>query len=216
MLGIVNYGAFVVAGIILNLTPGVDFLYVLGKSVTGGVRVGVASALGISGGAVVHTLLVAFGLAVVLMSSAWLFWVVKLLGACYLVVMGVRAFLSREAFMVPRGEQPSPRVRSAFFQGVITNVTNPKIILFFLAFLPQFVDPAIAAAGPAASAAPFLILGFTFIATSTLWSLILALCAGQFKRLLERRPRLALVANRGAGVLYILLGISVFFTPLPR
>jgi threonine/homoserine/homoserine lactone efflux protein len=216
MLGIVNYGAFVVAGIILNLTPGADFLYVLGKSVTGGARVGVASALGISGGLVAHTLLVAFGLAVVLMSSAWLFWAVKLLGACYLVFMGIRAFLSRETFMVPQGEQPPLQMRPVFLQGVITNVTNPKIALFFLAFLPQFVDPAVAAAGPAASAVPFLILGLTFIVTSTLWSLILALCAGQLKRLLERRPRLSFVANRIAGILYILLGISVFITPLPQ
>jgi threonine/homoserine/homoserine lactone efflux protein len=104
--GIENYAAFVVAGIILNLTPGVDFLYVLGKSVTGGTRVGVASALGISGGLVVHTLLVAFGLAAVLMGSVWLFWAIKVVGACYLVVMGIRAFRSREAFMLrPEGRE---------------------------------------------------------------------------------------------------------------
>jgi threonine/homoserine/homoserine lactone efflux protein len=213
-LGIENYAAFVVASVILNLTPGVDFLYVLGKSVTGGTRVGVASALGISGGLVVHTLLVAFGLAAVLMGSAWLFWAIKVVGACYLVVMGIRAFLSRESFMLKReGEGEGRRLFRlwpVFVQGVIANVTNPKIALFFLAFLPQFVDPTFAD-GPV----PFLILGLTFICTGTLWSLILALCAGQFKRLLERHPRLFVVANRVAGVLYIVLGISIFATPLP-
>jgi threonine/homoserine/homoserine lactone efflux protein len=212
VFGIENYAAFVAAAVILNLTPGVDFLYVLGKSVTGGTRVGVASALGISGGLVVHTLLVAFGLAAVLTGSAWLFWAIKVVGACYLVVMGIRAFLSRESFMLRskgEGQQPS-QLWPVFVQGVITNVTNPKMLLFFLAFLPQFVNPVLAA-GPV----PFLILGLTFICTGTLWSLILALCAGQFKRLLERHPRLSLVANRVAGVLYVVLGISIFATPLP-
>ena len=210
-LGIINFGAFLVASILLNLTPGVDTLYILSKSVTGGPRIGIASGLGISGGLVVHTLLVAFGLSIVLMSSEWLFWIIKALGACYLVFMGIRTILKTGTFIVEPDIKKQEKLGDAFIKGVLTNVLNPKIALFFLAFLPQFVVPG-AETGPV----PFLILGGCFICTSTIWSIILALGAGQFKRLLDKRPQIASIANRVAGVLYIILGISIFATPLPE
>ncbi|MDR1713004.1 MAG: LysE family translocator [Coriobacteriales bacterium] len=257
MFGIINYGAFVVAAILLNLTPGLDTLYILSKAVTGGPRIGVASALGISGGLVVHTLLVAFGLSVLLLGSPWLFWLVKLAGACYLVVMGIKALLARGVLAAgadggnggdngggngvavekPQGISGALPItpRRAFIQGVITNVTNPKIALFFLAFLPQFVDPAVAGIGAEAvleagaasgtwaavatalsRALPFLLLGLTFIGTSTVWCLILAFGAGQFQRLLQSRPRVSVIANRVAGILYIILGLSILATPMPE
>jgi threonine/homoserine/homoserine lactone efflux protein len=254
MLGIVNYGAFVAAALILNLTPGVDTLYILGKSVTGGPRVGIASALGISGGLVVHTLLLAFGLTLILVGVPPLFWALKILGACYLAIMGVRTLLSRQPLELPSDTQPTGEAGEdmrkacgaqeaqgdkgdgpglggdkrnrplchlgggrdaggagrAFVQGAVTNITNPKIALFFLAFLPQFVDP-LAATGPL----PFVLLGLTFICTSTVWCVLLALAAGQFRRLLERHPRLPLVTSRIVGLLYLALGISILATPLP-
>jgi threonine/homoserine/homoserine lactone efflux protein len=211
MFGVINYGGFLVAAILLNLTPGADTLYILGRSITGGPRVGVASGLGISGGLVVHTLLVAFGLSVIMVSSAWLFWLIKVVGACYLVYLGIRAILSRGVLSEKTDAAQPPSLSRSFMQGVIVNVSNPKIALFFLAFLPQFVDSAIAT-GPL----PFLLLGMSFIATSTIWSIILALGAGRFKRLLDSRPRVSLIVNRAAGVLYILLGISIFATPMPE
>lgn len=214
-IGITNFSAFLVAAILLNLTPGVDTFYVLGRSVTGGPRIGVASALGISGGLIVHTILAAFGLSLVLMSSAWLFWLIKVLGACYLIFLGIRTLVSKQTF-APKakdGEEGSQSegLAKAFGQGVITNVMNPKIALFFLAFLPQFIDVA-ASPGPL----PFLVLGICFVVTSTIWSVILALGAGQFKRVLDNRPRVATYTNRATGILYILLGISIFATPLPE
>lgn len=222
-LGIINFGAFLVAAILLNMTPGVDTLYVLGRSLTGGTRVGIVSALGISTGLLVHTILVALGLSVVLMSSEWLFWAVKLLGACYLVYLGIRALIgSKKALAIEPDEGVSEgkqgatsskalRLGRSYVQGVITNVANPKCALFFLAFLPQFVDPS-TTLGPL----PFLILGLSFIVTSTLWSFVLAVGAGQFKRFLDKRPRVSGMVNKGAGVLYIILGISIFATPLPE
>jgi threonine/homoserine/homoserine lactone efflux protein len=224
MFGIINYGAFVGAAILLNLTPGIDTLYILGKAITGGPRIGIASALGISSGLVVHTLLAAVGLTLVLLSSPWLFWFVKLAGACYLMFMGIRALLSRETFM-KTGKPAAPtndggageervRLRPAFLQGMITNVANPKIALFFLAFLPQFVAPS--ASATAFGPLPFLLLGATFIVTSTAWCLVLALGAGQFGRILEKRPRFSRLVNRLAGLLYLVLGMSVFATPMPK
>lgn len=262
MFGIINFSAFILAAILLNLTPGVDTLYVLGRSLTGGTKVGIVSALGISTGLLVHTVLVALGLSVVLMSSAWLFWGVKVLGACYLVYLGIRALLSKHASLggsskTAGSTQRRSKAREAreahssanatqgasgsldatstsrlassaqmpasepstdgytlgrtYAQGIITNVANPKIALFFLAFLPQFVDPA-TTLGPL----PFLLLGLCFIVTSTIWSVILALGAGQIKRLLDTRPRISTMVNKGSGVLYILLGISIFATPMPE
>lgn len=214
-LGIVNFGAFLIAAVLLNLTPGVDTLYVLGRSITGGPRIGIASALGISGGLVVHTILVSLGLSVILMSSAWLFWIIKALGACYLIVLGIRTFMSTGSLAVePENDYTNKQnggLRKAFLQGVITNVMNPKIALFFLAFLPQFVNTS-TGAGPLS----FLVLGLCFISTSTIWTIILALGAGQFKHVLDKRARLTTYTNRGAGILYIILGVSIFATPLPE
>lgn len=214
-LGIINFSAFLVAAVLLNLTPGVDTLYVLGRSMTGGTRVGIASALGISTGLIVHTILAAFGLSVVLMSSTWLFWVIKALGACYLIFLGIKTFINKDALQLDSHEdtesdQGSKRLGRVYVQGIITNTLNPKIALFFLAFLPQFVDASVAF-GPI----PFLILGLCFIGTSTVWSTILALAAGQFKRLLDKYPRIAAYANRVTGTLYMLLGVSIFATPVP-
>ena len=223
MFGIINYGAFIVAAILLNLTPGVDTLYILGKALTGGARVGIASALGISSGLIVHTLLVTFGLTIIIVNSAWLFFAIKIVGCCYLIAMGVQTILSRKPVLdIADKPKPAP-LTSVYLQGVITNVANPKIALFFLAFLPQFIDPALVGSGAtttataaAGSPLPFLLLGATFICTSTIWCIILALSAGQFKRLLAKQPRLTAIANRITGLLYIVLGLSIFATPLPE
>lgn len=215
-LGIINFGAFLAASVMLNLTPGIDTLYVLGRSITGGTRIGVASALGISGGLVVHTTLVAFGLSVVLVNASWLFYLIKAMGACYLIFLGIRSFIGKDSFNIEaaetgEGEALSKKPIRSFWQGVLTNVMNPKVALFFLAFLPQFIDVSLTS-GPL----PFFILGFSFIVTSTIWSLALALGAGQFRRILDKHPRIAVYANRVTGVLYIVLGISIFATPLPE
>ena len=211
--GIINYGAFIAASLILVLTPGPDFLYVLGKSITGGVRIGIASALGVSGGLFVHTLLVAFGLSVILASSSTVFWIIKICGACYLVFMGIRTILSKDKLILAaqKNDVKNEVLGRAFGQGVLTNVMNPKIILFFLAFLPQFINPA-----SVSGALPFLVLGFSYIVMSTIWTIIIAAGAGQFKRFLDARPRVSTVTNKVAGVLYIVLGLSILFTPIPE
>src|SRR6516162_2608024 len=141
MLGIHDYGLFVAAGILLNLTPGQDTLYILGSSIANGRRIGVASALGICSGCVVHTLAAALGLSAILASSATAFTVVKLAGAAYLIYLGIRALTARAHVLSPTGGVASGSAITAFRQGVITNVLNPKVALFFLALLPQFIDP---------------------------------------------------------------------------
>lgn len=205
MFGIVNYGAFIMAAILLNLTPGVDTIYILTKGIAGGRMRGIVSALGISTGCLIHTILVALGLSLILASSALLFFIVKVVGALYLVVMGILTIVKRNAFVLTDDKQTPVSLRKVYVQGIITNVLNPKVALFFLAFLPQFIDPA-SSFGPL----PFLLLGLSFVVTGTLWGTVLALGASFFHGFLSRNNKVATITNVVAGVIYILLGLSIF------
>jgi threonine/homoserine/homoserine lactone efflux protein len=164
MFGIVKYEAFLLAGILLNLTPGSDTMYILGRSIAQGRKAGILSALGISTGSVIHTVFTAVGLSVILAQSATAFNVVKYAGAIYLIFLGVKALMTQSAPSA-KLEQLIQQVsyRRVYLDGILTNVLNPKVALFFLAFLPQFINP-----DDAHSILPFLILGFTFVTTGTL------------------------------------------------
>ena len=210
MLGIVGYGGFVASAAALCLTPGIDTVYILTRTVSGGRREGLASALGINAGLVVHTILVAAGLSLLLAASPVAFGAIKVAGAAYLAVMGVRSILSGgSSFSVGEGDEGASTGSSlrTFAQGVLTNVLNPKIILFFLALLPQFVvtpNPF----GPV----PFLALGLTYVALSTLWTVVIVAVASPFSRLLTRSPRAGRVTSVASGFVYIALGATIFLT----
>jgi len=204
MLGIHDYGLFVAAGILLNLAPGQDTLYILGSSIANGRRIGVASALGIGAGCIVHTLAAALGLSAILASSAAAFNAVKLTGAAYLVYLGIRAITAPAQALSPAHRGASDGVMAAFRRGVITNVLNPKVALFFLALLPQFIDPDSPAKGTA-----FVALGLTFIATGTAWCLVLAVAASRVRGFFERRPRVLAGFSRASGALFVLLGLRL-------
>ena len=204
MLGIHDYWLFVASGILLNLAPGQDTLYILGSSIAHGRRVGVASALGIIGGCIVHTLAAALGLSAILATSAAAFVVVKLAGAAYLIYLGVRLLMKPVSISSPSGDGASGQTLAAFRQGVVTNVLNPKVALFFLALLPQFIDPE----SPTKIAA-FLVLGFTFIATGTAWVLVLALGAAHIRGFFTERPRVLANLSRASGGLFVLLGLRL-------
>ena len=210
MLGIIGYGGFVASAAALCLTPGIDTVYILTRTVAGGRREGLASALGINTGLVVHTILVAAGLSLVLAASPVAFNVIKVAGAAYLAVMGVRSILSGgSSFSVGEkdGEPEAGSNLRVFGQGVLTNVLNPKIILFFLALLPQFVATP-NSFGPV----PFLALGLTYVALSTLWTVVIVLVAAPFSRLLTRSPRAGRVTSVVSGLVYIALGATIFLT----
>lgn len=204
MFGIVNFGAFLLSSVLLNITPGADTVYILGRSISGGRKNGVVSALGISTGVLVHTTLAAFGLSVVLAQSAAAFNLVKWAGAAYLVWMGIRALFSRGTAMEKGGQPGTDDGTRTYFQGVLTNVLNPKVALFFLAFLPQFVAPE-HSAGPL----PFLLLGLTFFCTSTVWCVIVACGSSAAALLLTRKQGMSALFGRLAGILYIGLGLNL-------
>jgi threonine/homoserine/homoserine lactone efflux protein len=207
MLGIHGYLLFVAAGVLLNLTPGQDTMFIIGRSLSGGQRSGVAAAFGIAVGSIGHTLAAALGLSVILATSAVAFTMVKVAGAAYLIYLGARLLLSKHA-AAASGVAPSavPRATStgahaAFAQGILTNLLNPKVALFFLAFLPQFIDTT----SPTRTLA-FLVLGATFITTGLAWCLVLAVAAGRLQAFFLRNPNMRVLLDRTVGALFLALG----------
>jgi threonine/homoserine/homoserine lactone efflux protein len=206
MFGIHDFALFLTSGILLNLTPGPDTVYILGRSIAQGRRAGVASALGISVGSIFHTVAAALGLSAFLATSAWAFMAVKLAGAAYLIFLGVRALLERNRDLVTPAHFKQDDPAAAFRQGILTNVLNPKVALFFLAFLPQFIE----ATAPSKTIA-FLVLGLTFVTTGTIWCLILAWFAAAFSARLRGNATVAAILNRAVGSLFIFLGLRLTF-----
>ncbi|MEY2542044.1 MAG: hypothetical protein QOI22_1646 [Verrucomicrobiota bacterium] len=207
MFGIHDFGLFLVTGILLNLAPGPDTAYIVGRSVAQGRDAGVASALGISVGSIFHTGAAALGLSAILAASAWAFGFVKIVGGAYLVFLGIKMLLERRGeFTVPANFRRSTAM-AAFRQGVLTNILNPKVALFFLAFLPQFIDPA-----SNTKIAAFITLGLTFVITGTTWCLILALFASAFSERLRGNQTVSQWLNRTVGALFVFLGVRLAAT----
>ena len=205
MLGIHDFGLFVGAGILLNIVPGQDTVYILGRTAAGGRRTGIASALGVSAGGLIHTMAAAFGLSAILASSATAFLIVKLLGAAYLVYLGIQ-LLMRSHRHLPSSPsyESNSGVAKAFWTGMLTNVSNPKVALFFLAFLPQFIEPT-----SSSQVLPFLMLGITFVATGTLWCLFLTMCADYMRSRAESATWLSTVLPRLCGAVFIAMGLRL-------
>jgi threonine/homoserine/homoserine lactone efflux protein len=197
MLGIDNYWLFVTAGVALNLAPGPDTLFIVGNSIAKGTKAGVCAVLGISTGCLVHIPAAAMGLSAILMVSSNAFAVVKYAGALYLAYLGLKAITSRST--IAKGEAAQDcRPITIYYQGFLTNLLNPKVAVFFLSFLPQFVS-ANNAYGPV----PFVVLGLTFLTTGTLWCLLLAVFASQLTGVLRRSATIGSVLNKAVGILFL-------------
>jgi threonine/homoserine/homoserine lactone efflux protein len=207
MFGITQFWFFVVAVLLLNATPGPDTAYIVGRSVAQGRGAGLTSALGISAGCCVHTLACAFGLTALLAASAAAFTVVKLIGAVYLIYLGAMLLFKRaasEARGQPRAAAPPRPLRALFLQGFWTNVLNPKVVLFFVSFFPQFVS-----AGSAHKTLAFLTLGGVFVAMSTLWNGMVAWVAGSVTRRIGAALWLRRWIDRVVGSAFIGLGLRL-------
>jgi RhtB (resistance to homoserine/threonine) family protein len=207
MFGIHDFGLFLATGILLNLTPGPDTAYILGRSIAQGRDAGIASALGITVGSIFHTCAAALGLSAILATSAFAFGAIKLLGGAYLVFLGIRMLLERRKQLSLPSDFRRRTTAAAFRQGIFTNILNPKVALFFLAFLPQFIDPTSTTKVPA-----FLVLGLTFVITGTIWCLILAWFASSFSERLRGNQTIAQWLNRAVGSLFVFLGVRLAAT----
>jgi len=209
MIGIINFEAFLLAGILLNLTPGADTMYILGRSISQGKKAGIVSALGISTGGLVHCLFAAFGLSMVLAQSAMAFELIKYLGAIYLIYLGVKSLTSKskKAFALDGMNVKQEDHKRIYLSGIFTNVLNPKVALFFLAFLPQFIDPNFEG-----SVFPFVVLGFTFLSIGTIWCLVLALFSARLSDKIRNNYKIKIWLDRISGGVFILLGIKLALT----
>ena len=204
MFGIHDFGLFLGAAILLNLTPGPDTVYILGRTIAQGREAGIASAFGISLGSIFHTCAAALGLSAILATSAVAFGAIKLLGGAYLIFLGIKMILDRRRQLSLPSSFRRRTTSAAFRQGILTNILNPKVALFFLAFLPQFIDP-----GSNAKIAAFISLGLTFVTTGTIWCLVLAWFASAFSKRLRTNETISQWLNRTAGALFVFLGVRL-------
>lgn len=204
MFGVVNYTVFFTSCLILHITPGSDTMYILGKSMSKDKKTGVISVLGISTGVLIHTILAALGLSVILAKSATAFNIVKYMGAAYLVYMGIKTILDKKDLFIKDEKNEKEKLKEVYFQGVITNVLNPKVALFFLAFLPQFID-----VNNKYGIIPFLLLGLSFFITSSLYGIVLALFASSAAGMIAEKSGASKVMGKVSGCIYIFLGLSL-------
>jgi threonine/homoserine/homoserine lactone efflux protein len=204
MLGIHDLWLFVVSGLLLNIAPGPDSILIVTRSATQGWRAGLLAAWGIGAGVFVHVFAAAIGLSALLATSATAFVLVKLVGAAYLVWMGVGMLRARAA--APAAEPPpaAASARAIFLQGFLTNVLNPKVALFFLAFVPQFITPD-APSKPLA----FIVLGAIFDFNGMLWCHALALSTAFASRRLQPGAAIGRWLGRTMGALFVALGVRL-------
>jgi threonine/homoserine/homoserine lactone efflux protein len=195
---------FAFASLMLNITPGADMLYVATRSTSQGVKAGIVSAFGITAGCVVHLLAAVLGLSAIIASSALAFSIIKYAGAVYLIYLGVSSFFSKQnVFGLNKNLAPLPLIE-IFRQGVITNVLNPKVALFFLAFLPQFIHP-----DKANAQWQILLLGSWFNLSGTIVNILVAVLFGKMGNWLAKKEWFIKWQQKITGLLLFGLGIRV-------
>lgn len=197
---------FMTATLALNLTPGPDVLYVLANSARHGVRGGMFAALGISGGIVFHTCIAAFGIAALLLAHRWAFDALRIAGALYLIWLGIAAWRDTGTHEISTASDAS--LGQIFRRGLLTNVLNPKVALFFLAFLPQFADPA-----RGSVTLQVLVFGALFIVSGTIVNVVYAWAGGALSAALRRDIRWQRRLNRISGSILLLLGGRLLLSP---
>lgn len=196
---------FISATIAINITPGPDMIYILSRTVAQGRKIGIASSLGVCSGSLVHIFAAAFGLSAILATSAMAFTVVKYVGAVYLIYLGIQALRSKGiSFDMPEKKQQQSTFWKAFRQGALIDILNPKVAIFFMAFLPQFVRPELGHAP-----IQILILGFLVNLVGMVIESILVLTAAQTTSFFRNNSQFSTLLDRILGSMLIGLGIRL-------
>lgn len=204
MFGIHDLGLFIVSGLLLNMAPGPDSLLIVSRSAAQGWRSGSAAALGIGSGTLVHIFAAALGLSALLATSAMAFTIVKYIGAAYLIYMGGKLLLNRSA--TPAISQPVEALayRAVFLQGFFCNLLNPKVAIFFMAFVPQFISDH-----SPSKALAFILLGCIFNANGMLWCHFLAITSAKISQRIRISNTFACWTDRAIGAIFITFGIRL-------
>ncbi len=209
LLGVTDIGLFIFAGLLLNITPGADLLYITNRSAIQGKKAGVIAAIGIGAGCMVHVLAAAFGLSMIVVSSSVAFAAVRYVGAGYLFYLGIKALLPlKQKNSHETKELSLLSLTTIFRQAILINVLNPKVALFFMALLPQFVSPT--ATNPAMT---FLFLGLLFNVNGTLVNILFALFTSLVAIKLQSITLLPRILQSLVGSLFIVLGIRLAILP---
>jgi threonine/homoserine/homoserine lactone efflux protein len=191
---------FVIASLVLIATPGQDMILVMSRSVAQGVAAGVVTAAGVSVGLVGHTVLATLGLGAILRTSEWLFIALKLIGAAYLIYLGIGLLRTKQSGL-PIGAQSARSLGRLFIDGAVSNLSNPKIAIFYFAFLPQFVSPS--AQYPTLTV---LVLGLAFAGLTFLVKAPVGVFAGRLSTWLRSRPDVLTWVFRSSGAILVALG----------
>jgi threonine/homoserine/homoserine lactone efflux protein len=200
-----NLALFIAASWILIITPGPDMIYVVTRGISQGKKAGIISAIGITLGILVHTVFAAFGLAIILRTSALAFLAVKFAGAVYLIYLGVKAIKNKSDLKL-NNDKAKTGIRTIFIQGILSNVLNPKIALFFLAFLPQFVNPEHGSAS-----VQMALLGLTFALFGIVFLVLLGYFAGRIGSWLSNHQKCTQKIRWFTGSILIALGLRLAF-----
>ncbi|HEX9152373.1 MAG TPA: LysE family translocator [Flavobacterium sp.] len=204
MISLNDFLLFAIASLMLNITPGNDMLYVATRSTSQGIKAGIISSLGIAGGCIVHLLAAVIGLSAIIASSAVAFNIVKYIGAAYLIYLGIKAFLSKQNKFSISDKVEKKSLSKLFWQGVLTNILNPKVALFFLAFLPQFIHPE-----KGNTALQILLLGLWFNFSGTIVNIFVAILFGKLGNWLADKQGFIKWQNKITGLILVGLGIKV-------
>lgn len=198
--------AFILASIMLTLMPGPDILFVLTQSITNGRKAGILIALGLCTGLIAHTTAAAFGISVILLKSATAFSIIKYAGAAYLIYLGIRAIYERD-FTFEMGKKMTITPGKLYRQGIFMNLLNPKVSLFFIAFLPQFVNT-----GEANSAWRMTLLGIIFIVQAIVVFTVVSILADMFSARFLRSTKITRYLKWVKAAILGGIGISLLFT----
>jgi RhtB (resistance to homoserine/threonine) family protein len=206
MFGIENFYLFLTVSILINLSPGPDMLYTAARSLSQGTKAGIFSAFGIFTGCLFHTSAAVLGLSAILAQSAFWFGIIKYAGAAYLIYLGIKSILNNKPPETELVKLSAIPYRKIFMQGFITNLLNPKVAIFFLSFLPQFINPS----------SPFikeqiLFLGLWFDVQGTMILIVIAILTGYFSRILKGNKNFWKWQDKITGLVLVALGIRMLF-----
>ena len=204
LAGVHDLALFIAAGLLLNITPGADLALIGARSAAQGFRSGAAAALGVGAGCFVHVAAAALGLSALIASSAAAFTVLRWVGAAYLVWLGIGLLRGSGAASATDAADPRVTWRRSFVQGFLTNALNPKVALFFLAFLPQFIETT-----APHKALAFVVLGVLFAVNGTVVNVVFAALVARLRSTFGARPAVGRWLGRGVGALFIALGVRL-------